>query len=114
MIEQSSEIFRDHEVPDDSSVVTPTVAELKHNFLLQTTKSLKFRKAQLRSLIHGHNELRPALDEALKRDLGYDAFTAQFNSHILTEVEMRSSLDNLDKWAKSEEVELPIGTRWLM
>jgi len=81
-------------------VVAPILSELKQNFLLNITKNLKFRKAQLRNLIKGHAELRDALDWALHRDLGYDAFTAKFNSHLLTDVEMRNSLDSLEKWVK--------------
>ena len=105
--------YIDHEVPDDKSVVAPILAELKRNFLLQTTKDIKFRKQQLQNLIRGHFELKATLDEALRRDLGYNTFTAQFNSHGFTEIEMRSSLDNIDKWTKPESVDLPIGKCWL-
>jgi hypothetical protein len=65
----------DHEVPDDPSGIPQVLLELKQSFLSHTTKDIKFRKQQLGNLIRGHAELKPYLDEALRRDLGYDSFT---------------------------------------
>ena len=40
-------------IPDDPSVIAPILNQLKQNFQKHTTKSLAYRKKQLKSLLRG-------------------------------------------------------------
>jgi len=45
-------------IPDDSSIIEPIFNELKKNFKGQQTKNLSFRKAALKNLLRGYEEMR--------------------------------------------------------
>jgi hypothetical protein len=69
-------------IPDDPTVIQPVFDELKNNFLTHKTKDVSFRKAQMKSLLHGHRQLRAKFDEALQKDLAYTPFMANLLSHV--------------------------------
>jgi hypothetical protein len=43
-------------IKDDTSIIAPTLAKLKQSYKEGKTRSIEFRKSQLRALLQGLNE----------------------------------------------------------
>lgn len=87
-------------IPDDPTVIDPILTELKASFFAQKTKSLSYRKSQLRSLLTGLRELNEKFEAALKQDLGYNSFTTFAFSQAISVNDIENILQNIDQWAK--------------
>ncbi len=48
------------------------------------TKSLKFRQKALDNLIEGYEKMKPVIDQALNKDLGFNTFMSNFTAHSIT------------------------------
>lgn len=68
-------------IPDDPSVIEPIFNELRKNFKSQQTKDVSFRKAALKNLMRGYEEMKDEFNEALNKDLGYNPFMATMTQH---------------------------------
>lgn len=87
-------------IQDDPSVIDPILEELKTTFYTHKTKSISFRKTQLRNLIRGLNELNSKFEKALEEDLGYSKFNTYAFSQIISINDIENILKNIDEWAK--------------
>ncbi len=72
------------------------------------THSIAFRKKALESLLNGYEKLKPELDEAIKQDLGMNAFMANFLAHGITTREISDLRDHLEEWSKPTSIETPV------
>ena len=87
-------------IADDPTVIDPILQELKTSFFNQKTKPLQFRKAQLRNLIKGLNELNEKFETALAQDLGYNSFNTYVFSQMISILDVEDNLNHLEEWAK--------------
>jgi len=92
-------------IPDDPSVINPILNELKVSFFSQKTKSIKFRKEQLRNLLKGLKELNEKFEAALATDLGYNAFNTFAFSQSISVNDIENILQNIDQWAKARSAD---------
>lgn len=82
-------------ISDDPSVVGPIFQELKQNLKSRETYSIEYRKKTLLKLMEGYEKLKPEFDEAIKKDLGMNAFMSNFLSHGVTMPELKHMYENL-------------------
>lgn len=78
---------------------------LRKTFLTGKTRDIQYRKNQLKQLTFLLTENRPAIIEAVHKDLGRPTFETEFAEMQLMINDCVEAIDNLDKWAKPE-------TRW--
>lgn len=71
------------------------------------TKDLEYRRVQLRKLYWGIKDHGAQLEEALMRDLRKSAYESRFAEIDWTANDCMYMLDNLDKFAKDESVDVP-------
>ena len=95
-------------ISDDTSDVKAHFQELKLNFLSNRTSQLEFREQALEQLINGYTAMIPDIDQALKEDLGYNAFMSNFVAHNAALTEVKDLRNNLRKWAQTQPIDTPI------
>jgi aldehyde dehydrogenase (NAD+) len=95
-------------INDDPSVIAPALAHLKQSFRLGKTLPIQYRKQQLRNMIRGIKELESKFHEAIQKDLGLNLIQSQMVSTNFTLDEVEYTLNNLDKWNKSESTDVPL------
>lgn len=81
------------------------VAGLQKTFLSQKTKSISYRRQQLKQLMKGMKELNPDFQSAIKSDLGYNEFTHYMISQSITEMAIQEVIDNLSQWTATRKVD---------
>lgn len=96
-------------IPDNPDVIEPIFNELRKNFKDCQTKSMSFRKAALKNLLRGYQEMKEQFNVALKKDLGFNEFMAAFTTHTIFETECSHIISGFESWAKTESVPTPIG-----
>lgn len=84
------------------------VDSLRTTFNSGRTKSLDWRKAQLRGLIRLLEDNADELERALAEDLGRPPIEAHAADLGFTVVEIKHLLKHLDKWARPEKRRLPL------
>ncbi|PFH58292.1 hypothetical protein XA68_13896 [Ophiocordyceps unilateralis] len=77
---------------------------LRSTFRSGRTRNLEYRKRQIRRLYWGLDDLRPALVEALRRDMGKSAHEANLSEIDWVQAEAIDMCNNLDDWARDESV----------
>ncbi|HEX7429931.1 MAG TPA: aldehyde dehydrogenase family protein, partial [Mycobacterium sp.] len=80
--------------------VPGTVARLRETFLSGRTRSIEWRKQQLRALEKLMAENEPAIAEALATDLGRKPFEAWLADIVSTGNEARDAAKHVGKWAR--------------
>jgi aldehyde dehydrogenase (NAD+) len=80
--------------------VAETVARLRQTFATGRTRSIEWRKQQLRALEKLMAENEPAIAEALATDLGRKPFEAWLADIVSTANEARDAAKNVGKWAR--------------
>ncbi|CAD8195311.1 unnamed protein product [Paramecium pentaurelia] len=95
------------QIQDNTDVIQPIFQKLKETFSTHKTKCVKFRKAQLRNLIRGLQEMEQEFHTALENDLGVTMFSSQMTSTIITKAEVENQLAHIDEWSKEENVDTP-------
>lgn len=80
------------------------VSQTRKVFQTERTKSVVFRKKQLKNLIRFLQEEEQALCKALYRDLRKSSFEAITNEIGLVLKDAEEAVNNLDKWAKPQSV----------
>jgi len=78
------------------------VGELRSNFRTGKTKSLEWRKQQIRQLIKMVQENVDSIQKAVKEDLGGARVRSVFEMDAVEDAHM--ALENLDRWAADERV----------
>ncbi|KAL4426290.1 hypothetical protein ABPG74_018707 [Tetrahymena malaccensis] len=96
------------QIQDDSSVIEPTFQELRQTFLSQKTKSLAYRKQQLRNLLRGLTEMEQEFHKALEKDLKCSPFISYMTSFKITISEIEHTLKNLDSWVKARPLDTTV------
>ena len=61
------------------------------------------------NLIEGYEKMKPEIDQALNKDLGYNSFMCNFGAHAITMNEVKDIRKSLSSWVKAEKVETPLG-----
>ena len=84
------------------------VGSLRATFNSGRTKSLDWRKAQLRGLIRMFEEHADELERALAEDLGRPPLEAHAADLGITVTEIKFLLKHLDSWARPEKRRLPL------
>eukprot|EP00744_Colponema_vietnamica_P008270 GILI01011817.1.p1 GENE.GILI01011817.1~~GILI01011817.1.p1 ORF type:complete len:540 (-),score=177.39 GILI01011817.1:87-1655(-) len=95
-------------VKDDTTPIIPTLHRLRNYFKTDKTKDLTWRKAQLKNLIRGLQEMETEILEALNADLAKAPLYAFVSEISGTISEAKFALAHLDKWAKPEHVDTPL------
>ena len=98
-------------IPDDPSVIRPTLDALRNSFHEGKTRPFNYRERQLRALLKGIEELTPKFEVALKKDLGVSPFMNYMLSIGITVNEIKDILKNFRKWARPipADTSVPIG-----
>jgi aldehyde dehydrogenase (NAD+) len=88
--------------------IPDTVARMRATFRSRRTRSLDWRRAQLRGIVRLVTEREKELSAALADDLGRPAFEAWLAdlAPVLTEAEF--ALKHLNSWAKPTRVKVPL------
>lgn len=94
-------------ISDDPTVIAPTLEAMKKSFNTQKTKSIAYRKTQLKALLEGLKALDQEFHAALERDLGVTQFGSQLTSTIITRIDVEHNLSHLESWAKPKHVDTP-------
>lgn len=84
------------------------ITTLKEFFAKGETKSVSFRKAQLKLLLSLINQYESRLLEALYADLGKSPFEAYATEIGLLKEEVKRHLKHIKEWSKAEKVSTPI------
>jgi len=84
------------------------ITTLKEFFTKGETKSVSFRKAQLKLLLSLINQYESRLLEALYADLGKSPFEAYATEIGLLKEEVKRHLKHIKEWSKAEKVSTPI------
>ncbi|CAD8103165.1 unnamed protein product [Paramecium sonneborni] len=95
------------QIIDNSDAIEPIFKKLQETFRTHKTKDVNFRKAQLRNLLKGLEEMEQELHQALQEDLGVTLFSSQMTSTIITKTDVENQLAHIDKWSKEESVDTP-------
>ncbi len=101
--------------PSHSAAATSTktidkgVKRLRETFLRGKTRSLDWRKEQLRQLHKLINENQEAIEEALRIDLGRGKMESVVHECIPAVLEIEEALASVNKWAAPEKVGTPMG-----
>lgn len=95
-------------IPDDPSVIRPTLEALKKTFLTGKTKDISFRIKQLKNLARGLKEMSAKLDEAIQKDIGLSPFMNFMASTTPCLNEIEDCIRNVRKWAKPEKTNTPL------
>mmetsp|Transcript_44750 Transcript_44750/g.51697 ORF Transcript_44750/g.51697 Transcript_44750/m.51697 type:complete len:527 (+) Transcript_44750:48-1628(+) len=95
-------------IPDDPSVIRPTLEHLKKTFLTGRTKDISFRIQQLKNLARGIKELSSKIDEAVHQDIGLSPFINYMASSTPCLNEIEDCIRNVRKWSKKESVNTPV------
>jgi hypothetical protein len=101
------------EITDDPLHAKKVYEELRSNVSLDATHSLEHREKALKSLINGYEKLKPEIEEALQKDLGYSSFLSNFAAHSVTLGEIEDLLNNFKGWAKAKSIPTPMGMFWV-
>ena len=93
------------------------IARLRTTFASGKTKSLKWRKAQLKGIIRLINEQEDAIIEAIQADLRKSRVEAFIAEIAAIKKEAQYALKNLKSWTKKKKVKTPMlaqpGKSWL-
>ena len=74
----------DNLIPDDASNIEGIFQEMREIIKGGETVPVQFREKALDNLMEGYEKLIPEFDEALKKDLGYSPFMANFIAHTVS------------------------------
>ncbi|RCI08472.1 hypothetical protein L249_8853 [Ophiocordyceps polyrhachis-furcata BCC 54312] len=77
---------------------------LRSAFRRGRTRDIEYRKRQIRRLYWGLDDLRPALVEALRRDMGKSAHETNMTEIDWVQAEAIDVCNGLDNWARDESV----------
>lgn len=77
--------------------------DLRKVFLTGKTKDLEYRKNQLKQLSFMLNDNQEKFVESIRKDLGRSRFESIFAEIMGTTTECIEAINNLDKWAKTEQ-----------
>ncbi|CEH18328.1 aldehyde dehydrogenase [Ceraceosorus bombacis] len=78
-------------------------AELRKNFLTGKTRSLEYRKAQLKQLYFLLNDNAEEIAKAINKDLGRASFETNMAEILGTSNEIVEAVHNVGKWSKTEK-----------
>lgn len=92
------------ETQPDINYINGIIEKQKAFFKSGTTKSLKFRKQQLKKLDKILTDNSAKMDEALAVDLGMHPYEAMTIDYAPVHAEIRFILQNIDKWVTPEVV----------
>lgn len=92
----------------DLKVIDDTLGKLQKSFRSHKTKSISYRKRQLKALKTGLNKMLPEITLALKLDLKRSAFVSEAFEFTPIVNEISGILSNLSKWSKDECVATPM------
>ncbi|KAJ1840229.1 Hexadecenal dehydrogenase, partial [Coemansia sp. RSA 2703] len=79
-----------------------TVSSLRSTFASGQTRSLDFRKQQLRALLKGMRAEKKALLDAVLLDLNKSTIETDMYEFSAVEFEIGLMLENMDKWARPQ------------
>ncbi|EPQ27689.1 uncharacterized protein PFL1_04827 [Pseudozyma flocculosa PF-1] len=79
------------------------VADLRANFLTGKTRSIEYRKNQLKQLAFMLKDNSDAFVESIRKDLGRSKFESVFAEIMGCTNECIEAINNLDKWAKPKK-----------
>ncbi|KAN0064202.1 hypothetical protein ACQY0O_003369 [Thecaphora frezii] len=88
------------------------VAELRSNFLTGKTRSIEYRKNQLKQLAFMLKDNADAFVESIRKDLGRSKFESVFAEIMGCTNECIEAINNLDKWAQPKKARA--GIAWVM
>lgn len=97
------------QITDDPAHAKKVYEELRNNVALDATHSLEQREKALKSLLAGYEKLKPEIEEALQKDLGYSSFLSNFAAHSVTLGEIEDLLKNFKEWAQAKSIKTPMG-----
>src|SRR4030088_2959681 len=86
--------------PSEPSEISKTVARLRQTFASGRTRSVDWRKQQLRRLERMMAENEPAIAEALAEDLDRKPFEAWFADSATTAAEAKYAAKHVGKWMR--------------
>lgn len=85
-------------------MVAVTVEKLRASFLTGKTRSLEYRKKQLKQLYFLVDDNQQAFIDAIHKDLGRPGMETTFGEIITFKNDCLKAIKNLNKWAKDEYV----------
>ncbi|KAJ2775801.1 hypothetical protein IWQ57_000211 [Coemansia nantahalensis] len=86
--------------------IAGTVSEMQASFAGGVLRSMESRKEQLRAMLRGLREEKPALLDALHSDLRKHRGDGEYSEFCPVEYEIGLTLDNMDAWARADSVSL--------
>lgn len=96
------------QIKDDVAVVRIALDKTRKSFDLGKTKPINFRVTQLQNLKKGMQAMYKDLTEAVKKDLGREAFATWFSELVIIEKEIDHAIAHLHKWTKGVSVDTPM------
>lgn len=95
-------------IKDDVSVIQSALAKTRKSFASGKTKPVEFRISQLKNLKNGLHTMYKDLTEAVKKDLGREAFATWFTELAIIDKEIDHTIANLKKWNEGIVVDTPM------
>ena len=79
-------------------------------FRTNETKSISFRKKQLKKLVEAIEEYKPLIYDALKKDLNKSEYESYLTEVSIVMQEIKAAIKNLDRWCRpvSKKSSLPV------
>ena len=91
-----------------SDIIQETLDRLKKGYRSGKTRSVEWRKGQLRALKRGITDMKDAMEIALEKDLGNSRFVTEFSSLYPCHNEIDHNLSHIDEYVKDEVRDTPL------
>lgn len=95
-------------IKDQIAVVDSALKKTQRTFLSGKTKPVSFRITQLLNLKKSLSTMEKDLTDAVKKDIGRDAFITWLSEISIIDKEIDHALSNINKWTSSVCVDTPM------
>ncbi|CDW83562.1 aldehyde dehydrogenase [Stylonychia lemnae] len=95
-------------IKDDVGVIDPAIKKVRKTFDSNITRPLAFRIKQLKNLKDGFIALEKDISEAVRKDLGREAFMTWFGELVIMLGEIDHTIQHLKKWMRDESLDTPM------